>query len=92
MEIKIIVKYKNDQLKKVRKEKDLSQREVAKAAGVSLSAYQSYEQGKRDFNGARLDVILRTCLALECKMEDVLTDPETLKLLKQYQEMVDNME
>ena len=85
------IKYKNDKLKKARQEKDLSQQKMAKATGVSLSACRSYEQGKRDLNAARLDIILRFCLALECKMEDVLTDPGLLELLKRYREMVDKM-
>ena len=37
-----------DRLKELRKEKGVSQKEVAKAIGVTISAYSNYEQGLRE--------------------------------------------
>ena len=37
-----------DRLKLLRKEKGVSQKEVANAIGVTLSAYSNYEQGIRE--------------------------------------------
>lgn len=38
----------NEKLKELRKEKGVSQKEVAKAIGITLSAYSNYEQGTRE--------------------------------------------
>lgn len=38
----------NKKLKELRKEKGYSQKEVAKAIGITLSAYSNYEQGIRE--------------------------------------------
>ena len=78
-------------LKKVRQEKGLFQQEMTKADGASLSAYHSYEQGKRDFNIAHFDIIVRTCLALVRKIEAIVTDLKLLDLLGRYRKMVDHM-
>ena len=78
-------------LKEMRTARGLSQSQLAKKAGVNYRAYQCYEQGTASFDRVHMDTILKICLALECKMEDVLTDPELLELLKQYREMVENM-
>ena len=38
----------NEKLKLLRKEKGVSQKVVAKAIGITLSAYSNYEQGLRE--------------------------------------------
>lgn len=38
----------NERLKLLRKEKGVSQKDVAKEIGVTLSAYSNYEQGIRE--------------------------------------------
>ncbi|MBQ3335643.1 MAG: helix-turn-helix transcriptional regulator [Eubacteriaceae bacterium] len=78
-------------LKEMRTARGLSQSQLAEKAGIKVRSYQAYEQGTASFDRVHMDTILRICLALECKMEDVLTDPELLELLKQYREMVDKM-
>lgn len=84
MEIKIDVKYRNDNLQRLRKEAGLSQSQLANAAGVNVQVLQQYERGSRDLNGAKLVTLLKLCNALECRLADILTDEETLELLKTY--------
>ena len=49
-----------------------------------MRTLQCYEQGAKDLNGAKLATLLKLCLALDCKLGDILTDEETVKLLEQY--------
>lgn len=48
----------NKILKELRKEKGVSQKEVAQAIGVTPSAYGNYEQGTRE---PSLDVLIKIC-------------------------------
>lgn len=74
-------------LKKKRLEAGLSQSQLAEKAGMNVRTLQHYEQenSPKNFDHARIDTILRVCLALNCKLEDVIENPEYLKLLKKYE-------
>lgn len=84
MIVEIKMAYRGDKLQKMRKDKGLSQAQLAEMTGLNLRTIQHYEQGTKDFNGARLSTILKICKALNCKMSDILNDPETVKLLEEY--------
>lgn len=84
MDISIKVTYKNKGLQRLRKEAGLSQSQLAKKAGIRVQVLQQYEQGVRDLNGAKLATLLKLCNALECRLADIVTDEETLELLKAY--------
>lgn len=84
MDISIKVTYKNEGLQRLRKETGLSQSQLAKKAGIRVQVLQQYEQGVRDLNGAKLATLLKLCNALECRLADIVTDEETLELLKAY--------
>lgn len=84
MDISIKVTYKNEGLQWLRKEAGLSQSQLAKKAGIRVQVLQQYEQGVRDLNGAKLATLLKLCNALECRLADIVTDEETLELLKAY--------
>lgn len=84
MKIEISVTYKNEKLKALREARGLSQSQLAKMVGISARVLQNYEQGVRDLNGAKLATLLKICNALECRLADILTDEETLELLKTY--------
>lgn len=86
MEISMSIIYRGDRLQATREKKGLSQGQLAKQSGIGVRTIQDYEQGKRDLNGAKVKTILRLCTALDCKMADILNDPETIELLKQYGE------
>ncbi|MCL2110930.1 MAG: helix-turn-helix domain-containing protein [Clostridiales bacterium] len=89
MDIDIKIKYRNDKLKAMRETAGLSQHQLAEAIGATQKIYQHYEQGSRDLNGAKLVTILKICDALSCRMEDVLTEPETLEFLAAYEASCD---
>lgn len=86
MDVSIKTAYKNENLQRLRKEAGLSQSQLAAAAGVKVQVLQQYEQGTRDLNGAKLPTLLKICNALECRLADIITDEETLTLLKAYNE------
>lgn len=71
-------------LQRLRKEASLSQSQLAKAADVKIQVLQQYERGVRDINGAKLLTLLKLCNALECNLADIITDEDTLKQLKDY--------
>ena len=74
------------QLQDVRKASGLSQSQLASAADVKPRMLQNYEQGKQaDINNAKLSTILKLCLALDCRLSDILDDPDTLDLLQKYE-------
>lgn len=73
-------------LKSIRESRGLSQSALANEAGVNVRVLQHYEQGFRDVNGAKLATLLRLCLALGCRLEEILTDEETLELLARYED------
>lgn len=75
-------------LQNTRLSKDLSQSQLAAAASINGRVLQTYEQGGRDLSGAKLATLLKICLALNCKLEDILPDGETLELLEQYIKIV----
>ncbi len=84
MQVKVEILYRGDKLQAKREERGLSQGQLAKASSIGVRVIQDYEQGRRDLNGAKLKTILRLCAALECRMSDILNDPETIDLLEQY--------
>ena len=45
---------------------------------------QYYEQGIKEISGAKLATLLKICLALNCKLENILPDGETAELLRLY--------
>ena len=86
MDISIKVTYKSEGLQKLRKAAGLSQSQLADLAGIKVQVLQQYERGARDINGAKLPTLLKICNALECRLADIITDEETLELLKKYEE------
>lgn len=69
-------------LKEMRQSKGLSQSQLAEKTGINIRTIQHYEQGSKIFDHARIDTILKICIALGCKLEDVIENPEYLDLIK----------
>ena len=74
-------------LKARRMARDLSQADLAALAGINARMLQYYEQGAKDLCSAKLATLLKICLALHCRLEDILPDSETAALLEQYIKM-----
>lgn len=70
-------------LKELRESTGLSQSQLAEKAELSKRTLQEIEQGRRDINGMKLLTLLKLCRALNCDLPDILTDPETIKLLQE---------
>ena len=75
---------KNSRLQNTRLAAGLSQSQLAAATGLNVRTLQCYEQGAKDINNAKLATLLKLCLALDCKLGDILTDEATVKLLEQH--------
>ena len=69
-------------LKEMRQTKSLSQSQFAEKTGINLRTVQHYEQGSKNFDHARIDTILKTCIVLNCKLEDILENPEYIELVR----------
>lgn len=70
---------KETKLQKLRVEQGLSQTQLAEISGVTRRAIQCYEQETRPIDGARLHALCDLCIALDCKIEDILEDAELIK-------------
>lgn len=73
-------------LKEMRQAAGLSQSQLAEKTGLNVRTLQHYEQGSKCFDHARLDTILKVCLALGCQLEDVIENKEYLDLLKRFKD------
>lgn len=75
----------NTRLKAMRLKKNITQKELAEIADISQRVLQQYEQGtQREIDSARLDVILKLCIALDCEISDILEREETVALYNKY--------
>ncbi|MEL6102929.1 MAG: helix-turn-helix domain-containing protein [Pseudomonadota bacterium] len=76
-------------LKELRKQRGMTQREVADLAGMSVSYYTEIENGKKQINAHRMDRIAR---ALGASPPDLILDtknPEDLALLESIKSLSD---
>lgn len=64
-------------LKEARKNKKLTQKELAALSGVPLRSIQDYESGARQIDGARLETLCDLALALGVGIADIIEN-ETL--------------
>lgn len=71
-------------LQEVRMSRGLSQSQLAERAGISFRMLQNYEQGAKQIDNARLETILKICIALDCTMEEVIENDSLFKLLREY--------
>ena len=69
-------------LKEMRQSRGLSQSQLAEKTGINIRTLQHYEQGSKNFDHARIDTILRVCIALDCKLDDIIENQEYVDLIK----------
>ena len=73
-------------LKELRQAAGLSQSQLAEKTGINVRTLQHYEQGSKVFDHARIDTILKVCLALSCRLEDIIENQEYIDLIKRYKD------
>ena len=59
-------------LKEIRKQKHMTQKDLALQSGVNYRSLQDYEQGRKPLTSANGDVLLRLSTVLGCTMEYLL--------------------
>lgn len=69
-------------LKEMRRARGLSQAQLAERTELNVRTIQHYEQGSKNFDHARIDTLLKVCIALDCKLEDIIENPEYIGLIK----------
>lgn len=71
-------------LKDMRIQKNLSQNELAEAAGLNIGTLRHYEQGSKLIDNAKFETILKCAIALECPFVKLVENIETVELIHQY--------
>lgn len=59
-------------LKRIRKDLELTQNQLSEASGVNVRMIQHYEQGYKDINVASALTVYKIAQALECTVEELL--------------------
>ena len=67
-----------NKLQRLRQAAGLSQSQLAEAAGINVGTLRHYEQGSRQFDHAELGTILKACIVLNCRIDDIIED-ESIK-------------
>lgn len=70
-------------LGKLRRMRNLSQSQLAEISGVPKRNIECFEQKHRDIDGAHIDTLLNLCIALNCKLSDILENEDTIHKLEQ---------
>ena len=66
-------------LEMIRVSQNMSQNDLAKKASIKLRSIQCCEQRTRAIDGAKLNTLLNFCVALNCKITDILEEEETIQ-------------
>lgn len=51
---------------------------LAAESGVSVSAIKKYESGEKDINNAQLSTLVAICMAINCRLDAVLSDEKLI--------------
>lgn len=65
-----------------RKQAGLSQSKLAEASGIKLRTIQQYENGQRNIDGGRLEILCSLAAALGCTLFDILESDDLKDKLK----------
>ena len=61
-------------LREIRKNRNLTQKELAQRSGVNFRSLQDYEQGHKKLTSASGDILMRLSTVLGCTAEDLLLE------------------
>ena len=73
---------KSTKLECMRVKRNLSQSKLSELSGVPVRSIQCYEQQTRGVDSARLDTLLDLCIALDCRLEDILENNDNIYKLR----------
>lgn len=59
-------------LKRIREDKKITQKELSERSGVNIQMIAKYEQGVKDINKAQGLTLQALAKVLECKIEDLM--------------------
>ena len=59
-------------LKRIRKDRGLTQTQLSEISGINVRMIQHYEQGFKDINQASAITVYNLSRSLDCKIEDLL--------------------
>lgn len=66
----------------VKREEHFSREELTKLTGLGPQTIRHYEQGFRSIDGANIKTLAKIARALNCRLSDLVEDPETVTLLE----------
>lgn len=72
---------RGSKLRRMRVKKGLSQSELSDASGVPIKTIQEFEQRTGRIDSTKLNTLCSLCLALDCKIADIVEDE---KLIAKY--------
>lgn len=72
-----------DNIKLLRKQKNITQKQLSEKSGLAVITIQQYEAGK--FN-PKPDAVMKLCVGLNCKITDIIDD-ETQKYYRMFDEI-----
>lgn len=78
-------------LKALRLEIGLTQSQLSEKTGLNIRTLQYYEQGVNKIDNARLDTILKLCIALQCEIDELIEDKNLVSLYTKYIKIRDNL-
>ena len=59
-------------LKRMRKQRGMTQEKLAAESGVSANTIKAYERKSKDLNKAQIDIVIRLAKALQCEISDLV--------------------
>lgn len=75
-------------LKEIRETRCMSQTDLATATGIPKRMIQAYEQGYRNINGAKLSTLLTIANALNCPIDQIVTDESLIAMINTDREKI----
>lgn len=74
-------------LKELRLKRNITQSELAAKTQLNIRTLQYYEQGTNKVDHARLDTILKICIALRCEIGDLMEETDWIPLYEEYMDI-----
>ena len=75
--MEVFTQNKENKLKKVRVSRGLSQVELSRVSGIAKQTIQGYERTR--VKNIRFETLCNLCLALNCKITDIVDDKELIE-------------